>query len=160
MNKAKNFVMTLVNPWFTLNILIESLLLCLPAHNRVKMGEIQRSKTRMVIGTDPFPNEEWPRKRDCKIHPGKGCLRRLWWRPVESWVAGKEQAEVHSLFFLQESWGSTGETTKPLVQQDQKMFFFIVNWLGELTRVCCGYSKYLCWRGERADSEVEAEPNM
>lgn len=47
------------------------------SENRVKMSEIQRSKTKMVIDTDPLPNEEWPRKLDFKIHPGKGCLRRL-----------------------------------------------------------------------------------
>lgn len=47
------------------------------SENRVKMSEIQRSKTKMVIDTDPLPNEEWPRKLDFKTHPGKGCPRRL-----------------------------------------------------------------------------------
>lgn len=41
------------------------------------MSEIQRSKTKLVTDTDPLPNEELPRKLDFKIHPGKGCLRRL-----------------------------------------------------------------------------------
>lgn len=117
------------------------------SQNGVKMSEIQRSKTRMVTDTDPLPDEVWPRNLDFKIHPGKGCLRRLWWRPVESWVAGKEHAEVHSLFFLQESWGSTREAAKPLLQQDQKMFFIraelenLAEYVVDIKSICVGEGK-------------------
>lgn len=159
MNKAKNFVMTLVNPWFTLTILIESPLLCLLAHNSKNEWDSEKQNKN---GHRHRPLSKWgmTKKRGLQNSSWKGMSEEAVMKAVESWVPGKEQAEVHSLFFLQERWGSTRETTKPLVQQDEKMLFFIGNWLGELTRVWCGYSKYLCWRGERADSEVKAEPNM
>ena len=79
--------------------------------------------------------ESW----DSEIRPGKGCLRRIWWRPVESWVARKEWVGVDCPFFQQESWGSTSEADKALMQEDQKMWFFTGNSVGDLTRVCCGY---------------------
>lgn len=97
--------------------------------NRVKMSEIRRSKTRVVIDTDPLPNEEWPRKLGFKIRPGNS-LRRLWWRPVESWVSGKEWKRCTVCSSFRRAGGPQRKPPNP--------------WFSKIKRYCS--SQELSWR--------------